>query len=54
MIRTAASILIVTCALGAQAWLTGTDAGTFGALAGRAQFFGVCDAAVARQAGFPD
>jgi DNA replication and repair protein RecF len=38
-------------ALGAQTWLTGTDAGTFGALAGRAQFFEVCDAAVTHQAG---
>ena len=40
-------------ALGAQAWLTGTDAGTFGELAGRAQFIGVCDAAVTHQAGLP-
>ena len=40
-------------ALGAQAWLTGTDAGIFGELAGRAQFIGVCDAAVTHQAGLP-
>jgi len=34
------------CALGAQAWLSGTDAATFAPLAGRAQFFRVQDATV--------
>jgi DNA replication and repair protein RecF len=33
-------------ALGAQAWLTGTDASLFAPLAGRAQFFRVADATV--------
>jgi len=33
--------------LGAQAWLTGTDAGLFEGLRGRAQFFSVADAALA-------
>jgi len=33
--------------LGAQAWLTGTDAADFDGLAGRAQFFAVSDGAVA-------
>jgi DNA replication and repair protein RecF len=34
------------CALGAQAWLSGTDAETFAPLLGRAQFFRVADGAV--------
>ena len=33
--------------LGAQAWLTGTDAALFEELRGRAQFFSVADAALA-------
>jgi DNA replication and repair protein RecF len=32
--------------LGAQVWLTGTDTGLFGGLAGRAQFFKVADGKV--------
>jgi DNA replication and repair protein RecF len=32
--------------LGAQVWLTGTDTGLFGGLAGRAQFFNVADGKV--------
>ena len=32
--------------LGAQVWMTGTDAALFGPLSGRAQFFTVNDAAV--------
>ncbi len=35
--------------LGAQVWLTGTDAGLFGGLAGRAQFFNVADGKVTPQ-----
>jgi DNA replication and repair protein RecF len=31
------------CALGAQAWMTGTERGLFDALGGRAQYFGVTD-----------
>ena len=34
------------CALGAQAWLTGTDRSLFVGLEGRAQFFGVAEATV--------
>jgi DNA replication and repair protein RecF len=34
-------------ALGAQAWLTGTDAELFEGLRGRAQFFAVADATLA-------
>lgn len=37
--------------LGAQSWLTGTDPGSFAGLAGRAQFFRVCDAVVTRAEG---
>ena len=36
-------------ALGSQVWLTGTDAGLFGPLAGRAQFFNVADGTVTPQ-----
>ena len=36
-------------ALGSQVWLTGTDAGLFGPLAGRAQFFNVQDGTVTPQ-----
>ena len=32
------------CALGAQVWLTGTDASLFAGLAGKAQFFSVAGA----------
>ena len=39
-----AALLEAVCALGAQAWLTGTDAATFAPLGGRAQFFTVQDA----------
>ena len=35
--------------LGAQVWLTGTDAGLFAPLAGRAQFFAVNDGTVTPQ-----
>ncbi len=38
-------------ALGAQAWLTGTDRASFEALEGRAQFFDVADSAVHRVKG---
>lgn len=38
------------CALGAQAWLTGTDRSLFAGLDGRAQFFGVADAAIRPEA----
>lgn len=38
------------CALGAQAWLTGTDRSLFAGLEGRAQFFGVADAAIRPEA----
>ncbi len=38
-------------ALGAQAWLSGTDAAFFSPLKGKAQFFGVKDAAIATLAG---
>ncbi len=34
------------CALGAQAWLTGTERALFDELDGRAQFFGVLDGAL--------
>jgi DNA replication and repair protein RecF len=34
-------------ALGAQAWLTGTEAGLFAELQGAGQFFSVADAAIA-------
>ena len=37
-------------ALGAQAWMTGTDAETFAPLRGRAQFFRVVDGAIAADA----
>jgi len=33
-------------ALGAQAWMTGTDAPLFAALGGRAAFFAVADSAI--------
>jgi DNA replication and repair protein RecF len=36
------------CALGAQAWLTGTDEDLFQGLRGRAQFFRILDSSVAR------
>jgi len=36
------------CALGAQAWLTGTDDDLFQGLRGRAQFFRILDSSVAR------
>lgn len=36
-------------ALGAQAWLTGTDSEVFGELRGAAQFLSVCDATIAAQ-----
>jgi DNA replication and repair protein RecF len=39
-----AALLEAVCALGVQAWLTGTDAATFAPLGGRAQFFTVQDA----------
>jgi DNA replication and repair protein RecF len=39
-----AALFEAVCALGAQAWLTGTDAATFAPLGGRAQFFTVQDA----------
>ena len=39
-----AALLEAVCALGAQAWLTGTDAATFAPLGERAQFFTVQDA----------
>jgi DNA replication and repair protein RecF len=35
--------------IGVQAWLTGTDAETFGHLASKAQFFSVSDAIVRLQ-----
>jgi DNA replication and repair protein RecF len=39
-----AALFEAVCALGAQAWLTGTDAATFAPLGARAQFFTVQDA----------
>jgi DNA replication and repair protein RecF len=39
-----AALFEAVCALGAQAWLTGTDAATFAPLGERAQFFTVQDA----------
>lgn len=42
-----AALFDAVCALGAQAWFTGTDPALFAALAGRAQHFHVADATVA-------
>jgi DNA replication and repair protein RecF len=43
-----AALFEALCALGAQAWLTGTDAATFAPLGARAQFFTVQDATLRR------
>jgi DNA replication and repair protein RecF len=43
-----AALFEALCALGAQAWLTGTDAATFAPLGERAQFFIVQDATLQR------
>jgi DNA replication and repair protein RecF len=41
-----AALFDAVCALGAQAWFTGTDPALFAALAGRAQHFHVADATI--------
>ncbi|MGH6897215.1 MAG: DNA replication/repair protein RecF, partial [Geminicoccaceae bacterium] len=43
-----AALFETLCALGAHAWLTGTDAATFAPLGARAQFFTVQDAILER------
>lgn len=45
--RRRAALLAAVAALGAQAWLTGTEPGLFTALAGQGQFFVVADATIA-------
>ncbi|MBT6116284.1 MAG: DNA replication/repair protein RecF [Rhodospirillaceae bacterium] len=48
--RRRAALFDELCALGAQAWLTGTDRALFSGLEGRAQFFAVADAELRSEA----